>query len=184
MRFFFLILATIQILIFANPIPDDSSWDLNTVADLDIDAGNDPLGSNFSPDEVIIAGSIAIPVPRCTSDASTDKDLADVSIDNDLESKIQKRLNTESSCPNPIDPITPQSLPQSPSNAPKKATSNENNPCGLEYSKYLSCGGWEVTNPPIDPIFSIVLNCVEGTFYKILFNFEYKSHLILDFSGC
>lgn len=138
--FYFYLFFAILVLVSTNPIPDDTTM-------FNSDAHDDILtGSGFSSNEVTIADSNVVADSGCFS--NTDKNLDD---------NIQKRFNF---CPTTAEPIP--KLQPNPAKAPKKPTSTSDNPCNNEYPRWLFCGGPEVTDSRITPIFASVLNCVEG----------------------
>lgn len=161
MFFFPVILLAALILIFANPIPDDSvdsDSDLYTISfdpNSDLNIEHNLVSSAFPSNEIIVANSKADVEPKCTTDSSTGID----PIDN-----IQKRFIE---CPAyPIPQAPPKIHPERPTEEPGKTTSTETNPCEKMRPNYVSCGGPEVTDARSAPILSAVLNCVPGRIFQ------------------
>lgn len=169
MFYFAVTVVAILSLSCANPVPNESNesngsnLNLNTVelSSNYVLIGDNLADSNYSPDPVIVANSIAGNEPECTSDAL---------IHDDVDNNLQKRVNA---CPIDGDPKVPTqpSSHQSPDEV-KKSTSTSGDPCRRSARpRYVSCGGAEIKHLG-DEFYTLVLNCVPGIFFNHFFIYE------------
>lgn len=169
---FFLIASSV---IFANPIPVESS-DLGNLSDTvpdgfneSDDTANDKVWDNREADidsmkysviptssNVVVDSSVS-PVADCLSDTSSTGSVDD---------KIEKRRTTV--CPaqeTPVRPGTRQPAKQPTTSNPRKPT-NSDDLCTAELSYHVTCGGTEYMTSSLSrlprPLIGIVPNCVPG----------------------
>ena len=144
MRYLFLLLSTVSIVIVANSIQtifDDSTLILN-------DASDSVIGQN----------SISSTDSGCALSSSTNEE---------FDGDIQKRFQEKKICPVEINPRTQRQPPS----AESHKSINEENPCADPVPKYVTCGGTEFYDPYQSRkwFISIVMNCDHGEPFKFFY---------------
>lgn len=177
MLYLWLIVSTAWTFSFANPIPNDSDEPIlnsntelfipNVEAESNVDTVSKLASSSFSPNEATVANSIPVSESGCA---------LDVSMNDGFNVDIQKRAI----CPVTVQNPPTQSSPQQPAEDTKKSTSASHNPCGSEFSYYLSCAGREVIDINGADTFTLVMNCVPGICSQLLLAFIYEAEHCLQ----